>query len=262
MNWIILDAAALVVLILFVIFGRRRGFVAMALLLLGTLAALWIAQHFAQPVARWVYDNYARQRLVEYVDQKLEENMENGEIGAMAVVLQDLSEEVDLMSNLDLLKDKARELLQEVQQFWADREEEGEIIPYPEGFDPDPQQQSQMAELLKEGVPLSEALVETILQPLVLSFLETLAFLLLFIVLSTIIKLLIHASRIFNILPLLGGVNRFFGGLCGLAEGLVFLYVLGIVLRMLAVASGPDAFLTTELLKETKLLSTIIFFLE
>ena len=262
MNWIILDAAALVVLILFVILGRRRGFVAMALLLLGTLASLWAAQHFAQPAAQWVYDNYAQERLVEYVDQKLEENAANSDIGALAGVLEEFSEEVDLMSNLDLLKGKAQELLQDVRQFVSSQSGQGEIIPYPEGIDPDPQQQSQMAELLEEGATLSEALVETILRPLVLSFLEMLAFLLLFITLNAVIKLLIHASRVFNKLPLLGGVNRFFGGLCGLVEGLVFLYIIGIALRMLTVASGPDAFLTTELLKETKLLSSIIFFLE
>ena len=262
MNWIILDVAALVVLILFVIFGRRRGFVAMALLLLGTLAALWTAQHFAQPVAQWVYDNYAQERLVEYVDQKLEENIDSGEIGALAGVLEDLSEEVDLMSNLDLLKGKVQELLQDVQQFVASQSEQGKVIPYPEGIDPAPEQQSQMAKLLEEGATLSEALVKTILQPLVLSFLEMLAFLLLFIALSAIIKLLIHASRIFNKLPLLGGVNRFFGGLCGLLEGLVFLYILGILLRLFAATAGPESFLTLDLLKETRLLAPIIFFLD
>ena len=140
MNWIILDAAALVVLILFVILGRRRGFVAMALLLLGTLASLWAAQHFAQPVAQWVYDNYAQERLVEYVDQKLEENAANSDIGALAGVLEEFSEEVDLMSNLDLLKGKAQELLQDVRQFVSSQSGQGEIIPYPEGIDPDPQQ--------------------------------------------------------------------------------------------------------------------------
>jgi hypothetical protein len=46
-----------------------------------------------------------------------------------------------------------------------------------------------------------------------------------------------------------------------LAEGLVFLYVAGILLRMAVATAGSDSFLTMELLKETKLLSSIIFFL-
>ena len=261
MNWIILDAAALVVLILFIIFGRRRGFIAMALLLVGTLTALWTAQHFAKPVAQWAYDNYAHRQLVEYVDQKLEENADNGEFGALALVLEDLSDEIDLMSDFDLLKGKAMDLLDNIKQFSASQTELGDIIPYPEGFDPSEEQQTQLELLLEEGSSVSEALVEIILQPLVLSLLETLAFLLLFIAVNIIIKLLIRASRIFNKLPLVGGVNRFFGGLCGLAEGLVFLYVAGIVLRMAAATAGSDSFLTMELLEETKLLSPIIFFL-
>ena len=262
MNWIILDVAALSLLILFIIIGRRRGFVAMLLLLIGTLAALWTAQHFAQPVAQWVYDNYAEERLIEYVDTKLEETADSGELGALAGVLQDLSEEVDLMSDIDLLKGKAQELLQDEKQFVSSQSGQGETIPYPEGIEPDAEQQTVILQLLEEGHSLSEALVETILRPLVLSLLKMLAFLLIFILLNALIKLLIHASRIFNKLPLLGGVNRFFGGLCGLVEGLVCIYVIGIVLRMVTATAGPDAFLTTELLKETKLLSSIIYFLE
>jgi len=262
MTWIILDAAALAVLLLFIIFGRRKGFVAMALLLIGTLAALWTAHHFAQPLAQWAYDNYAEERLVEYVDTKLDENYDNGEIGALAGALEALSEEVGLMSDLDLLKGKARELLQDVQQFISSQSGQGEVIPYPDGIDPDAEQQSEILRLLEEGHSLSQALVDTILRPLVLSFLELLAFLLLFLAVNFIIKLLIHASRVFNKLPLLGGVNRFFGGLCGLAEGVIFLYIIGIVLRMVTAAAAPDVFITTDLLKETKLLSSIIFFLE
>ena len=47
MTWIVLDIAALALLVLFVIIGRHRGFLAMALLLVGTLASLWAAQQFA-----------------------------------------------------------------------------------------------------------------------------------------------------------------------------------------------------------------------
>ena len=149
MNWIILDTAALSLLILFLIFGRRRGFVATALLLIGTLAALWTAQHFAQPVAQWVYDNYAEERLIEYVDTKLEETTDSGELGALAGVLEDLSEEVNLMSDIDLLKGKAQELLQDVQQFVSSQSGQGEVITYPEGIEPDAEQQTVIIQLFE-----------------------------------------------------------------------------------------------------------------
>ncbi len=261
MTWMILDVIAIGVLILFYIFGRRRGFIAMALLLIGTLAALWTAQHFAQPAARWAYDNYAQQRLVEYVDEKLEDTA-NGDVGALAAVLEEIADEVDPLAGLNRLKDKADDLLEDIRQFAASQSGQGEVIPYPDGIDPDPTQQGQIEQMLDQGYSLSESLVEIILQPLVLSFLEMLAFLLIFIAVSAIIKLLIHASQIFNKLPLLGGVNRFFGGICGLLEGAVSIYIVGILLRLIAAAAGPDQFFTIDLLEETKVLSSIIFFLE
>lgn len=262
MNWIILDTAALVVLILFFTFGRRRGFVAMALLLVGTLAALWAAQHFAQPAAHWVYQNYAEERLIQYVDRKLEENSANEESIALTGTLEVILEEILPLTTLDGIKEQANDLLAELQQFIEDSAQQGEIIPYSQQDQADPRQQTQIEQLMESGIPLSTALVETVLQPLALSLLEMLAFLLLFLLISFLFRLLIHASRIFNQLPLVGGVNRFFGGLCGLAEGLVFLYVIGIFLRMLAATASADSFLTSNLLEETKLLSPIIFFLE
>jgi len=261
MNWMILDAIALAVLILFFVIGRHRGFVAMALLLVGTLTALWAAHHFAQPAAQWAYDNYAHQWLVEYVDEKLEDAQAGSDVGALAGVLEELSDEVDLMSDFDMLKGKADQLLQNLEQFVASQSGQGGAITYPDGIDPDPEQQNMIEQILEEGGTLSEALVNTVLQPLALSLLEVVAFLLIFILLNALIKLLIHLSQILNKLPLLGGVNRFFGGLCGLVEGLVCIYTIGILLRMMTTAA-PDAFITAEMLKETKLLSSIIYFLD
>ena len=260
MTWIVLDIAALALLVLFVIIGRHRGFLAMALLLVGTLASLWAAQQFAQPAAQWVYDNYARARLTEYVEEKLEETGSN-DIGLLAGVLEQITDEAEPLAELESLKEKAQGLLDQVKQFAASQSQQDETVLYPEGIDPDDTQQGLIEQMLAEGQTLSEALVEIMLKPLVLSFLELLAFLVIFIVCSAVIKLLIRASRLFNKVPLLGGVNRFFGGVCGLMEGVLVLYVVGIVLRIAAAAASADSLITTQLLQQTKLLSSIIYFL-
>ncbi|MBP0962828.1 MAG: CvpA family protein, partial [Oscillospiraceae bacterium] len=199
-------------------------------------------------------------RLTEYVEEKLEETGAN-DIGLLAGVLEQITDEVEPLSDLESLKEKAQGLLEQVKQFAASRNGQGEAIPYPEGIDPNDNEQGLIEQLLTEGKTLSEALVEIMLKPLVLSFLELLAFLVIFIVCSAVIKLLIRASKVLNKVPLLGGVNRFFGGVCGLAEGVLVLYVVGIVLRMAAAAASSDSLITTQLLQETKLLSSIIYFL-
>ena len=44
-------------------------------------------------------------------------------------------------------------------------------------------------------------------------------------------------------------------------EGVLVLYVVGIVLRIAAAAASADSLITTQLLQQTKLLSSIIYFL-
>ena len=260
MTWIILDIAAILVLILFIFLGRHRGFIAMTLMLIGTLISFWAAQALAQPSAQWVYDNFAQERVLHYVDNALEDSSNAGEIEELTSFLQDFSDEIDPFSVLNKFKEKGGNLLDDLQQLLKN-DDQGSVIPFPDETD-DAEQQDQIKELLMHGATLSEVLEQTVVRPAVMPFLEMLTFLVLFLIFSLVFKLLIHVSRLFNHLPLLGGLNRFFGGLCGLADGLITLYIVGIILRLLAATSGPDHFLTMKMLEETKLLSSIIFFLE
>lgn len=250
MTWLIFDGIALAVLVLCVFVGRRRGFVAMALLLVGTLVSLLVAQHFAPPAARWVYDTYTHDRLVEYVEDTLSTDGEEGPT-AIAAALEDITQKLDPLEELVEFKDKAGEL-------WQSLRGEGTVIPFPDAEQADDQTAIEL--LLAGGSSLAEALVDVVLQPLVLTLLQLTLFLLLFVAVGSLVRLLIHLSRVLNHLPLLGGFNRFLGGLCGLVEGVVILYLAGIVLRL--VAAGFDSPLTPQLLHETRLLSKIIFFLE
>lgn len=260
MTWIILDIAAALVLIFFIIGGHRRGFIAMALMLVGTLISFWAAQTIAQPSAQWVYDNFAQERVLRYVDHALEDSSNAGEIEELTSLLQDFSDQIDPFSVLNKFREKGGDLVDELNRFLK-HDDQGSAIPFPDETD-DTDQQDQIKELLQHGSSLSQVLEQTVVRPAVMPFLEMLTFLVFFLIFSMVFKLLIHASRLLNHLPLLGGLNRFFGGLCGLVDGAITLYIIGIILRLLAATSGPDHFLTMEILEETKLLSSIIFFLE
>ena len=285
MNWIILDAAAAAVLLLFIIWGWRRGFVATILTLLGTLLVFWAAQGLAQPVAQWTYDHVAKERLVTYVQQRLDET-------GVDEAAQELQELLDIFSAktrtlptldglrekltalLDLVKDKVESgtggaetssLQQDAAAPPAGDTRGGTVIPFqqeqtaPQDADSNVQKY-ELDALLKSGVSPAEALEEVVLQPLAVSALEMAAFLVLFFVLGLLLKLLIRASGLLNHLPLLGGINRLLGGACGLCEGLVIVYAAGVLLRLLAATAGAHSYLTMDLLEQTHLLSRIIFF--
>ena len=260
MTWIVLDVLALLVLLLFLFLGRRRGFVAMALLLIGALASLWAAQQLAEPAARWSYDTLVEQRLVRYVENKLEDSSGGSDVAGLVDRLEEFSREYDPANALEHLKEKTGGLLEELKDLTASQSGQGNVIPFLDELEADEEQTDLLAELMADGASLAEALVESLLEPLFLSLLETVCFVVLFLLFAGIIRLLISLSGILNRLPLLGGANRFLGGVCGLCEGVVILYLLGILLRMLAATAEPDSLITVDLLEETKLLSAIIYF--
>lgn len=61
---------------------------------------------------------------------------------------------------------------------------------------------------------------------------RTIAFLILAIVIFLIIRILLKLSGMINKVPLIGGVNRFFGGIFGLLEGLLFLWVICLLIML------------------------------
>lgn len=61
-----------------------------------------------------------------------------------------------------------------------------------------------------------------------------LCFILLFIVIYLVLRLIIRLSNLINHVPLLGGVNRLFGGIVGLAEGILFLWILCMIIMMMS----------------------------
>lgn len=58
------------------------------------------------------------------------------------------------------------------------------------------------------------------------------AYLILSVVIFVLLRLLMKLSGAINKIPVVGGLNRFFGGIFGLAEGLLILWVLCLVLML------------------------------
>lgn len=61
-----------------------------------------------------------------------------------------------------------------------------------------------------------------------------LCYIVLFIVIFLIIRLILRLSHVVNHIPLLGGINRLVGGVIGLAEGLLFLWIICLIIMMMA----------------------------
>lgn len=64
-----------------------------------------------------------------------------------------------------------------------------------------------------------------------------LCYVILFLVIFLILKLILRLSRLINHIPILGGINRIAGAVIGFAEGVIFLWIICMVITMM---SGTD----------------------
>lgn len=60
------------------------------------------------------------------------------------------------------------------------------------------------------------------------------AFVLLLILIYILIRILLRLSKVISRIPIIGGINRLFGGIVGLAEGLLVIWCIGLIVMMLS----------------------------
>ncbi|MCF0230075.1 MAG: CvpA family protein [Parasporobacterium sp.] len=63
---------------------------------------------------------------------------------------------------------------------------------------------------------------------------KILSYVLLFILIFLVIRLILRLSNVINHIPVVGGVNRIFGAVVGLAEGVLFLWIICLIIMMLS----------------------------
>lgn len=94
--------------------------------------------------------------------------------------------------------------------------------------------------------------ISTALEPVLLPFVQVLLFVVLCMVVRWVFRLLVGLLRQVNGIPLLGGVNRLFGLVLGLATGALDCWLLALLLWFIAsVTAGSLEFLTLHILDQS-----------
>lgn len=226
MSWV-LDMAAVAVMILMLVLGVRRGFIKSAVRLIGMIAALVAASLVSAPVAGWIFDRFLEAPIQTAVAQE----------AANATVAAAKTVQEQMMSVIQALPAVVQG-----------------------AFD--------MAGMTvtQTGAPvaadaLTAMLMESVLEPLCVSFMQVVLFLVLFIGLYIVARLIAKAlDKIFNALPLIRQVNGLLGGVLGLCEGVAVVYVLTLGLRLYMTMAGADSVVSSADLEATYLVNYIMDF--
>ena len=85
-----------------------------------------------------------------------------------------------------------------------------------------------------------QAVIDGIIRPCFLIVTRTVIFCFIFFAVTILLSLIAYSLKIVNKIPLIGGVNVLAGGIVGLVQGIITVFVICIIVRVITVLSGGD----------------------
>ena len=213
---ILLDLALGLILLSILYNSWRRGFVASFIRLAGTVASFLIASFLSRPLAERVYAIFLRERVEQYVSETL---------------LAQGSPLLEALAGLDLgrLELAGGAASQAIAGFLS---EQG--LDFYSAQDAGQMGRDICSRITEMGSDPVIAITQVAIKPLVMTVLETAFFFLLLFITGIAVRMAAQLGMGVNHIPLVGGMNRLAGLLCGAAYALLVGYVISSALLLLA----------------------------
>ena len=193
---LILDGILILILVASIFDGRRKGFVKTVLSLAVTIISVIIAKEFAPQLADWVNTNFIHDTGVQWLANLISDNITSGTQAVVDAIPQTVAEAVTAFANT-----KVETLVSGVT---------------------DSAQITAVAEKIYNAAELA----------FINAFITVVSFLVIFSASKTVLS--VGASLVNGIfrLPVLKGINKFFGGLAGALKGAIAVVIICMVLGM------------------------------
>lgn len=101
----------------------------------------------------------------------------------------------------------------------------------------------------------------TVIAPIIQPLLETLLFILTLVILFIIVGFLAKTTKNVNDVPVVGGINSFFGAITGIIGGGVVLCIIASLISLWLKTKGPLNFVSEEIIRKTYLFKYIYSFI-
>lgn len=109
--------------------------------------------------------------------------------------------------------------------------------------------------IIKSEKDLSDSVLDSLVKPFVLTPIKMIIFLVLFGILSLILKLIVNKLSIINDIPIIGSVNAFLGAVVGIIQGIIIVFIIAIIIKAITIMSDNSIIL----LNQTTLDKTFLF---
>lgn len=231
---LVLDLILVLFLIKTVYDCYRKGFLAVVIKVVGTVASFLLALTFSGPLSDWIYTRFLETTVVNTIAEKLPS-------GVGGLTMDGIGGLDTLMQFKDTAAAYISQALESLNPAWT-------------FFSPADGAATTDAVVtqVQNGLTIAQAVAESAVRPTVTALLSIICFFVLFTVIMFVVKLLVRVGRGANEIPLVGGVNR----LAGIAIGVVYAGVLGYIISMglalvAGITGGVIPFLTPQVLADT-----------
>ena len=216
----LLDGAILVLFLVMVVIGSRRGFIKTIAGVAAFVVALVLASMLGGPVSDCVYEHSVEPAVIKAIDAQVGEGSAAAEKLDMALV--DMPGFVtNILNNAQI--ESGADILEKLTA-------------------------------TEEGESVAQSVSRQVVTPIVMPLLKMLCSLLLFLAASVLVSILLKALNVVAKLPLLKQLNKSLGALAGALLGVLWVFFAVSVLQVLASLGVTDV-ISAELLRSTTLVN-------
>lgn len=204
---IVFDVVVFAILILLVILGYKRGLIRTVVNLVGYVISAVLAFFVSLPVSQFLFSTFFKSSAVDLINQEIAKLSGGQSVAAMldaafAAIPKNISTFAsEYVGPLDQVKDSI-------------------IATTPTTAD------------------LANVVVDTVIAPIATMLLQTIVFLVLFILFCIIVKLLTRTLKFIDKVPLVGTANAVLGAVFGVLEAFLFLFLFTTVIAFIIQISG------------------------
>ena len=195
---VMIDIVIVVVLIAFTAAGWKHGLIRTLVGLAAMVLAVGLSSQIASAAAPEIVDRYLRPATYAAIEERAQELAKGEEASSVEDLRQDLNQVLDAIPN-DFIREKAQDALDGL---------------LPQG---EPLGGALLAPLEELGRDMADRVLDTLVQDVLRSILCAA----LFVILSTVFRIVARTLRIVEKLPGVRQLNELGGALAGLAKGLV-----------------------------------------
>ena len=215
----IYDLVLVLLAIIFICVGRKNGALKMLFLLIGSAVAVAAATVLSSFTADFLFAGFLREELLASVVQALPDSNDLNELlASVSSKSPAVSTALALLINFGTKTDTLDSLIASAAENTA------------------------------------ATIVDSFISPIVIALLQSVTFILYLIIIAFLIKLIAKSLGLVNKVPVIGGINRFVGGIFGVVFAALIVFVLTVAVRVV-LASG----ISTDILSEQTIQNSLVY---